>query len=65
MQIIETIYGKTVNWNPDISRKYQQYRKKVHGVKRILACGYLIRLNLQYRIFQGAGITRDLYEKKR
>lgn len=65
MQIIETIYGKTVNWNPDISRKYQQYRKKVHGVKRILAWGYLIRLNLQYRIFQGAGITGDFYEKKR
>ena len=65
MEIIETIYGKAVNRNPDISRKYQQYRKKVHGAKRILAWGYLIRLNLQHRIFQGAGITGDFYEKKR
>ena len=65
MQIIETIYAKTVNQNPDISRKYQQYRKKVHGAKRMLAWGYLVRLNLQYRMFGGAGISGDFYERKK
>lgn len=44
------IYRKLVNSKPGIKKKYQEYRRKSRGIKRISAWGYLLFLNFQFFI---------------
>ena len=69
MQIVEKIYNIAVNQSPEISLKYQRYRRKVSGAGRIRAWFYLIRLNIQYHVFKrksaGCYIQDEFYENKK
>lgn len=69
MQIVEKIYNIAVNQNPEISLRYQKYRKKVSGTGRMRAWLYLIRLNVQYHVFKrksaGSFIQDEFYENKK
>ena len=69
MQIVEKIYNIAVNQNPEISLRYQRYRKRVSGIGRMGAWLYLIRLNMQYYVFKrkspGSFIQDEFYENKK
>lgn len=69
MQIIEKVYNMAVNQNPEISLKYQRYRKRVSGAGRMNAWLYLIGLNIQYGVFKGKStgsfLFDDFYENKK
>lgn len=52
MNGVDKVYHLLVNQNADISRKYHQYRKKVHGTGRVKAWIYLIKLNIEYHLFR-------------
>lgn len=66
MEIIEQIYQELVNKNPDISIRYHRYREHVHGVARVKAWGYLIKLNISYRLLKRPISTREdlFYQEK-
>lgn len=67
MKYVEILYQKLVNENPDITRKYHDYRRKVSGIRRGTAWIYLIKLNIQYWILHRdmEAVTDQFYEKKR
>ena len=66
MEIIEQIYQDLVNRNPDISIRYHRYRDQVHGVSRVKAWGYLIKMNIEYRLLkQKVSAGEDLFYKEK
>lgn len=61
-------YNALVNQVPEIRERYESVRGQVHGVLRIKAWIYLIRLNIYYYIFKNEKLTRSrtsYYEEKK
>lgn len=65
MNIKDKIYSFWVNRNPDIARRYQTYRKNVHGRGRVKAWAYLLQLNIQSAIWGELGAEDIYYEHKK
>lgn len=67
MEKIEHLYYLLVNRVPVISFKYQAYRRKTRGLKRVLAWAYLAKLNLQYYILKDKSAVNEelLYKTKK
>lgn len=65
MDIKEKIYSFWVNRNPDIARRYQKYRKNVHGRGRIKAWVYLLQLNIQSTVLGDLEAEDIYYEHKK